>query len=345
MRLVSVTNDRGRCRIRVNYKGNIYTLTDGDYSNPTDRERMERILLEVREEIRSETFQGFDKWKKAYAPINKKRVIELLGELPQGNNVKGAMKHVRACKHELRNTAEFERLFSVMDVSTETKRRYYTLLRSIPELKEIVSFSIKKPKTEESKEIDPFTENEVSRIVKGLQDSHYQGLVLFMLHTGCRTSEAIGIRWSDVDWDNARIRFSSSLPINPVTGKRERKTTKTGRVRFTPMSRELAEMLSRLNDSKHSRDVMPESLIFTSPEGEPIDGSNFLNREWKPLLGRLGIRYRRPYNLRHTFITHCLRKGVDVATVALWVGNSAEVIYRHYAGAATQMDMPELFRA
>jgi integrase len=53
-------------------------------------------------------------------------------------------------------------------------------------------------------------------------------------------------------------------------------------------------------------------------------------------------RYRRPYQCRHTFISLCLEGGVDAKDVARWVGNSPEVIYRHYAGNKRNLQVPEL---
>jgi integrase len=55
---------------------------------------------------------------------------------------------------------------------------------------------------------------------------------------------------------------------------------------------------------------------------------NLLDRVWKLVLEKRGIEYR----TRHTFITLALENGLDAQDVARLVGNSPEVIYRHYAG-------------
>jgi integrase len=52
--------------------------------------------------------------------------------------------------------------------------------------------------------------------------------------------------------------------------------------------------------------------------------------------------YRRPYQCRHTFFTLCLEADIDAKDVAKWVGNSPEVIYRHYAGKKRDLQVPEL---
>lgn len=46
--------------------------------------------------------------------------------------------------------------------------------------------------------------------------------------------------------------------------------------------------------------------------------------------------------MRHTFITLALESGMDAKDVAALVGNSAEVIYKHYASAKRQLELPEI---
>ncbi|MEM9485517.1 MAG: hypothetical protein AAGA83_17720 [Cyanobacteria bacterium P01_F01_bin.116] len=71
--------------------------------------------------------------------------------------------------------------------------------------------------------------------------------------------------------------------------------------------------------------------------------TNFRSRGWTAILAQLGIRYRKPYQARHTFITHCLQEGISVQQVAKWVGNSPEIIMKHYAGILEQLQVPEIY--
>ena len=45
----------------------------------------------------------------------------------------------------------------------------------------------------------------------------------------------------------------------------------------------------------------------------------------------LGIRYRRPYNLRHTYATIMLMAGMNPAFCARQLGHSVEMFLRTYA--------------
>jgi integrase len=82
--------------------------------------------------------------------------------------------------------------------------------------------------------------------------------------------------------------------------------------------------------------------VFPSPKNKPIDINNFRNRTWSTVLKGLKIEYRKLYQTRHTFITYALETGkLDAKDVARLVGNSPEVIYKHYAGKKRKLEVPE----
>jgi integrase len=83
------------------------------------------------------------------------------------------------------------------------------------------------------------------------------------------------------------------------------------------------------------------SLVFPSKTGLVIDEHNLVRRQWKQILQVLDIKQRPFYNCRHTFISFCLAKGVQVQQVAVWVGNSPKTIWEHYAGLVTEQEVPE----
>lgn len=89
-------------------------------------------------------------------------------------------------------------------------------------------------------------------------------------------------------------------------------------------------------------DVLDDGKVFPSPDGKWIDVHNLSRRAWRALLASLdGVKYRKLYQTRHTFITMALKNGVDVKDVATMVGNSPEIIYRHYAGQSRELVLPE----
>jgi integrase len=84
-----------------------------------------------------------------------------------------------------------------------------------------------------------------------------------------------------------------------------------------------------------------EAFVFPGYSGGRLNTPSFRKNVWKPILKGLGIKYRKTYQTRHTFITLALEHGLDAKDVARLVGNSPEVIYRHYAGNKRELFVPE----
>ena len=174
--------------------------------------------------------------------------------------------------------------------------------------------------------VDPFSEAERDRIIGEFErDSihrHYAGFVKFLFLTGCRTSEAVGLRWGDVEI--GFIKFCS-----PVVEGIRLNSTKTGEVRRFPVNFQLKNLLESIRPVEAEGD----RPVFTSKSGDLVSPNNFLRRHWKPVLENLRIPYRSQYNTRHTFATSCLAKGESPARVAQWIGDSVPTLMRYYAGS------------
>lgn len=164
--------------------------------------------------------------------------------------------------------------------------------------------------------------------------SFYLPYLQFLFWTGCRLEEANGLRWQNVAQNCEQITFREALPADTrILGD-----IKTHQMRVFRCNRRLRTLLQRLD-----RD---DSFVFRSPEGFAIDSHNVLNRTWRPVVEELvdqnKVREYLPLkHCRHTFITLALEAGLDAKDVAALVGNSPEVIYKHYAAKRPNLDVPE----
>lgn len=216
---------------------------------------------------------------------------------------------------------------------------------------------IKHKKSENKKEIDPFSRDEMNAIInvfwESEQHSHYASFVEFMFLTGCRPSEAVGLRWRDISADCSRINFSTAIVQMGSSGEKIEKGLKTQERRTFPCGSRLQRLLECLR--LEIKD--PNNFVFGNPKTTPLSVNDFNNQHWKGrakngtytdgVVTRLVSegtveRYRTLYNTRHTFITLSIQSGVDVATVASWVGNSPQTIYKHYCGTNRESVSPNL---
>ncbi len=203
-------------------------------------------------------------------------------------------------------------------------------------------------KRQQEEDIDPFTAAERDAIIAAFEEHphhrRYAGFVRFLFLTGCRTSEAVGLRWGDVNTDCSLITFSS------VISKKYRKGTKTGKSRRFPCGASLSGLLQDIRPTNPK----PDDLVFPNTIGTAIRADTFLHNAWKgeSSKGKTGIvtklvlegkveRYRPQYNTQHTFITECLEQGITIPQIARWVGNSASTILAHYGGVINKSNPPE----
>ncbi|MEA5596286.1 tyrosine-type recombinase/integrase [Rivularia sp. UHCC 0363] len=199
----------------------------------------------------------------------------------------------------------------------------------------------------DSNNINPFTTEEKQEILKAFGEhqnySHYLPFVEFLFLTGCRLGEAIGLKWEHISSSsNGKLMITFQESYSTVL--KANKNTKTGGIRKFPCNLKLSSLLSSLERTSE--------LVFPSPTGLVINGHNFTNRVWKGtgkykgIVGELVAQgkvssYRCPYNTRHTFISAMLENGLTTSQVAKLVGNSPEVILKHYASPHLSLDIPE----
>ncbi len=161
------------------------------------------------------------------------------------------------------------------------------------------------------KQIKPFSREEAKAILQAFRNdryySHYADYVEFLLGTGARTGEVIGLKWRHVSKDCSSVWIGESL------SRGVRKATKTNKARTISLTTRLQAILQA---RKALLDVHPDALVFTGPKGGPIDERRFQRRAWKSVLSKLGIEYRKPYATRSTMISHQLEQGMSPITLA-----------------------------
>jgi integrase len=207
---------------------------------------------------------------------------------------------------------------------------------------EDMASDIKLPKGDaEETDINPFSLEERDRIIQAFKENryykYYAPLIEFLFITGCRPSEAVALQWKHIVLDFTIIRFEQAVVVSQ-SGLTCKSGLKTQKKRIFPINNRLAGLFKSIQPVNASG----ETKVFLSPEDKWIDVHNVSKRAWKAVLETLdGVEYRKFYQTRHTFITMALKNGVDVKDVATMVGNSPEIIYRHYAGQSRELFLPE----
>jgi integrase len=174
---------------------------------------------------------------------------------------------------------------------------------------------------------DPFSREESDRVISEIALAYPEqvfNLVDFWFWTGMRTSEVLGLQWANVDLTSGTALIASVY----VRGEQKDKT-KTARARLIRLnSRALAAM-----QRQRAHTQMAGVRVFHDPRYSLPwhDEDAFRRTYWAPTLKRLGIRYRRPYNMRHSYAAAMLMAGMTPAFCAKQLGHSVEMFLTTYS--------------
>ncbi|MDP1650748.1 MAG: DUF3596 domain-containing protein [Rubrivivax sp.] len=174
---------------------------------------------------------------------------------------------------------------------------------------------------------DPFTREEVESIIAHMAQ-HYPDQVVnyveFKFFTGLRTSESFGLRWRNVDLPSKQILVTQAI----VRGI-EKDNTKTNTARHVALNSRSLTALQR--QRKHTQ--VAGAHVFLDPRYGTawLEERAFRRSFWEPTLKHLAIRYRPPYNTRHSYATMMLMAGMRPAFCARQLGHSVEMFLRTYS--------------
>lgn len=175
--------------------------------------------------------------------------------------------------------------------------------------------------------------------------SPYYPMFVFMLGTGCRFSETIGITWDDIDFEKKQVKIDHQIIYRKKDGEYQyyASQTKNKESRIIPIQDNVAKALK-----SHKR----EMYFISAASNFEVDGYKnfvFLNRNGKLKTPNTTVRtfhgirdaYNReeislaedegrepelmpdfsPHTLRHTFCTRMAENGLDIKVLQYIMGH------------------------
>ncbi|MDR9500118.1 MAG: DUF3596 domain-containing protein [Hydrogenovibrio sp.] len=293
---------------------------------PKVKEKLESMNLDYTGQPTFEQFawEWFDQmlptWRKgtsdAYKAYLINRLIPAFGDKEVGRITKSDILNFRSTTTKLSNGK----------LKPKTINKFMKLLKMIlDEAASRFDFTTPyhgiKPLKEEKVHIEPFSLEEVNLLLRAVRPD-WKAYFITRFFTGMRTGEIDGLTWEHVDFDARQIL------VRQTYYKGEFQYTKNdGSQREIDMSQMVYDTLLE----HKQRQTGGGKLVFPTSNGEPINNSNFLNRIWKPLLRLCNLKYRRPYQTRHTAATLWLAAGENPAWIANQMGHTdTQMLFRVY---------------
>jgi len=170
---------------------------------------------------------------------------------------------------------------------------------------------------------DPFFAVERDKVLGQFKAKHrhYHPFVFTLFWTGMRPSEAIALRWGDIDLKTGTLSitksryFGADNPTKTAASERE--------IAILPAVIDVLRAMKPLH-------VTEDDFAFKNLEGQPINEDKWRAKYWYRALRACGVRPRKFYATRHTFISDGLSNGVNPQWLAEYCGTSVAMIEKHY---------------
>ena len=184
-----------------------------------------------------------------------------------------------------------------------------------------------KPRKDEvQKEAQVYTEEEARYIISCLDQESlmWKALVMFMIDSGCRRGEVVGIMWDAVNLKTGEVKIFRNAQYTAGKGTYIT-TTKNRKNRVLYLNPAVVSVMKewKLAQMKYmlAQGYPMEGFCFTRENGKvlnPQAPTSYLARFGK----KYGVENLHPHALRHTMATISIANGADIVSVSEKLGHS-----------------------
>ncbi|MEX9849209.1 Arm DNA-binding domain-containing protein [Providencia huaxiensis] len=180
--------------------------------------------------------------------------------------------------------------------------------------------------------VDPLTPEEVTAIYSAVRYDQWKNLFQFAINTGLRSSELCALSWGDIDFISRTAHVQAASVVGVIKGTK----TKAG-TRIIELNE---DAMAAINNQKPFTFLKNETIFEDPKTNKAWAGADAIRKKaWVPTLKKAGVRYRNPYQTRHTFAIKHISNGVNLFWLASQMGHKGpEMLFRHYGAYLKEYD-------
>ena len=281
----------------------------------------------------------FQDWLVTWLEVNKKNSVEsgsfALYERIVNNHIKGSTLG----KLELGKVKRADIQKFINSKAEKLGAGYITLMKvvisdslKVAEMDKQILVStckgIKLPKIGK-KDVTPLTTDNVKKLLAVAEPGTTLYSIIFMaLRTGMRRGEIAGLQWDCIDFTAGTITIKQQAKYdgtlkNVVLGKTKTETSN----RVIPLEKTLAEVL-KSHKAKQAQEKLlageayqNNKMVFAEPDGSIIVPTN-ISQRFKKITKIAEIPQFTFHDLRHTFASIAISRGLSIKTVSTMLGHA-----------------------
>ena len=196
-----------------------------------------------------------------------------------------------------------------------------------------------KPPARVKKQISWLQWDEAENLLDATKEHRYGLYIRIALATGMGRSEILGLRWSDIDYENSVISIRRTFVRCKGESYFQDSAKTQNRLRTIDIGPKLIESLKAWEEQQNrEKEALgyATDLVLCSNTGQPVNPSN-LQRYISRLVNEQGLPHFSTHTLRHTHATKLLQEGMAPKAVAERLGHSVQVLMDTYAHACPRL--------
>lgn len=316
-----------------------------------------RILAEVWKDRSWDSFK--DGTRSSYAPALR-RALEEFGDCPAAEigtpDIFAHLERLKALRYSAKTIKVQKSIYNLIYRMAVADKVYGREITANPARECPLPSGLPKPTTREAPD-----DKSVAKI-RAAASTAYNGLLpLFLMATGLRRGEALGIQWEDVDYNKMEIVCRKAVTQRSGIGRLQDTKTENG-VRTVPILPDLEPLLQRPKGAKDT-----DFIFYGTDPAKPMSQTTY-ERRWIHYCKETGfvkdqpeirqskqgktytVHHYKPtltaHMLRHGYATLLFEAGVDEFTAQRLLGHAdittTRAIYTHLRQRKQQESLDKL---